>query len=125
MGALEDKLKRKRIISTLFFLALFLTRFLLFYEREGMRIENGFFSIANHLLLVGSFVTFFLFGTWKKGLNCAIRFALQSIPVAAMVLYEFIYLFRNDYGFRHARVGFWLYIFLSGLTIVYCLFSRE
>lgn len=123
MGVLEDKHRKliwEKVIPSCFLMLLFLTRFLPFYEIEGIRVEIGFHSSVYHKILVGTVALTFLMATWKNNINNIIRLFLQNISILAMILYDILHLFFEDYKFKHAGIGFWIHTAISIIAIGYC-----
>ena len=103
------------------FFVLIMIRFLEFYEIEGIRVQNGWATIAHHKLTFLIAVIMFCAGVWMRKMNGMICLFMQIIPFGIILYCEYSYLSFNDYTLAYAEIGFWLNIIVSLIIILGCI----
>lgn len=110
-----------QILLSIFFVLLFLTRFLPFYEITGIRKENGLGAIMYYKIIF--IICFFLFLTGiLVNIKNVIKILLQTIPLTAMVIFEIIYMFSKDYNLKCIQYGLGINIVFSIFMVCYCIY---
>lgn len=116
-----QKCNKRKIFLTGIFFVLIMIRFLEFYEIEGIRVQNGWATIAHHKLAFLIAVIMFCAGVWMRKMNGMICLFMQIIPFGIILYCEYSYLSFNDYTLAYAEIGFWLNIIVSLIIILGCI----